>query len=450
VIRAVLSLAALLLFSSGPCGAEAFCASNGGEFTALPGEFGPQGVDVRNRSKTVKAGDDFFNFINEGWITSTRIPDGYWDYGQTSILAATVDRQIKSLLDHSLTIRSSRGTAEQQVGDAYTSFLDTAEIERRELSSIKNDVAAILQSSKAGVDQASVRAERVLALETRIAGNFWSLEKLRDRKANYHPMTVLELTAYAPGFPWQAFLAARGVSGETDVVLGTDTAVQQQAKLFADTPLDDWKSYLALHWIQNQMDVLPKDFRQASWNFHGKTLAHAKTPPAREEVALRLVSSALGQRVGRLYAERHVSERTKASAEEMIVYLRKALAERLAKAMWLDEHTRTEALAKLANFSFKVGYPKIWRDFSTLEIARDDAARKSAAQSRGGLGVPATPAGPCIRGRALVSDAADGRCQLQRTSQCHRTAGRVLAAAVLRRGRASGRQLRGYRRHHRP
>jgi endothelin-converting enzyme/putative endopeptidase len=448
VIRAVLSLAALLLFSSGPCGAEAFCASNGGELTALPGEFGPQGVDVRNRSKTIKPGDDFFTFVNEGWITSTRIPDDYWDYGQTSILEATVDRQIKSLLDRSLTIRSPRGTAEQQVGDAYASFLDTAEIERRGLSSIKNDVAAILQSStpediarwmanptsssiiainvfpaerrprvhldqlnlnqpmlglstpdaysrtegsypagrrayqayvadvleKAGVDQAAVRAERVLALETRIAGNFWSLEKLRDRKANYHPMTVPELNAYAPGFPWRAFLAARGVSGETDVVLGTDTAVQQQAKLFADTPLDDWTSYLAFHWIQNQMDVLPEGFRQASWDFHGRTLSQAKTPPGRKEVALRLVSSALGQQVGRLYAERYVSARAKASAEEMIVYLRKALAERLAKAMWLDEHTRTEALAKLANFSFKVGYPKIWRDFSTLEIARDDAA----------------------------------------------------------------------------
>lgn len=449
VIHAVLGLAALLLlFPAGLHGAETPCASSGGELSALRGEFGPQGVDVGNRSKAVKPGDDFFTFINEGWITSTRIPEGYWDYGQSSILAKTVDGQIKSLLDRGLTTRSPRGTAERQVGDAYASFLDTAEIERRGLSSVKTDVEGILQSStrediarwmanptsssiiainvfpaerrprvhldqlnlsqpmlglstpdaysrtdgshpagreayqayiadvleKAGVDQAAVRAQRVLALETRIAGNFWSLEKLRDRKANYHPMTVSELTAYAPGFPWQAFLAARGVSGETDVVLGTDTAVQQQAKLFAETPLDDWKSYLVFHWIQNQMDVLPEDFRQASWTFYGKTLSHAKTPPTREETALRLVSSALGQQVGRLYAERYVSERTKAAAEEMIVYLRRAFAERLAKAAWLDEETRAEALAKLANFSFKVGYPKIWRDFSVLEIRRDDAA----------------------------------------------------------------------------
>lgn len=427
---------------------ETSCPAGDGEQTALAGEFGPQGIDVRDRSKTVKPGDDFFAFINEGWNTSTPIPDGYWDYGQTNILATTVDGQVKGLLKRSLTSRSPRGTTERQVGDAYASFLDTAEIERRGLSSLKADVKAILKSTtrediarwmanptsssiiainvfpaerrsrvhldqqnlsqpmlglsspdsysktdgtypagreayqayvaavleKAGVDQATARAQRVLALETRIAGNFWSLEKLRDRKANYHPMTVRQLATYAPGFPWRAFLAARGVAGESDIVLGTDTAVQQQAKLFADTPLDDWKSYLAFHWIQNQMDVLPENFRQASWDLYGKTLSQAKTPPAREEVALRLVSSALGQQVGRLYAERYVSERTKTSADEMIAYLRKAFAERLAKATWIDEETRNEALAKLANFSFKVGYPKIWRDFSALEIRHDDAA----------------------------------------------------------------------------
>lgn len=450
MIRAILCFVApLLLFPSGLRAAEVSCASGKGQQSAaLVGEFGPQGVDVGTWSNTIKPGDDFFAFVNEGWSESTRIPEGYWDYGQTSILAATVEGQIKDLLERSLTSRSPRGTAGQQVGDAYASFLDTDEIERRGTLILKADIKGILESTtrediarwmanptsssiiainvypaeqqwrvhldqqnlaqpmlglstpdsysridgsypagreayktyiatvleKAGVDHAAGRAERLLALETKIAGNFWSPEKLRDRKANYHPMTVEQLTAYAPGFPWRAFLAARGMDGESDIVLGTDTAVQQQAKLFADTSLDDWRSYVAFHWIQNQMDVLPANFRQASWEFHGKMLSHAKAPPAREEVALRLVNGALGQQVGRLYSERYVSDQTKASAEELIAYLRKAFAERLTTTTWIDEETRAEALAKLERLAFKVGYPKIWRDFSRLEITREDAA----------------------------------------------------------------------------
>jgi endothelin-converting enzyme/putative endopeptidase len=155
---------------------------------------------------------------------------------------------------------------------------------------------------------------------------------------------------------------------------GTDTAVQHTSRLFATTPLEDWKSYLAFHWIQNQIDVLPDPLRQASWAFYGKRLSGQKTPPAREEVASRLVSNSLGMQVGRLYAERYVTTQTRASAAEMIGYLQKAFAERLANAAWMDDATRTEAQAKLARFKFKVGYPTIWPDFSKIEIRRDDAA----------------------------------------------------------------------------
>ena len=87
MIQAVLSLAGLLLLvPAGLRAAEASCAFSGGKKTAPAGEFGPQGVDVRTRSRTVEPGDGFFTFINEGWNTSTQIPEGYLDYGQTNIL----------------------------------------------------------------------------------------------------------------------------------------------------------------------------------------------------------------------------------------------------------------------------------------------------------------------------------------------------------------------------
>jgi endothelin-converting enzyme/putative endopeptidase len=186
-------------------------------------------------------------------------------------------------------------------------------------------------------------------------------------------MTVDQLTRYAPGFPWRTFLKARDV-GVSDVVLGTDTAIQAQAKLFAKTSVDDWRSYLAFHWLQNQIDVLPESLRQPNWEFYGKTLSNAKSPPARDDVVLRLVNSALGPQVGRLYCDAYVTAETKASAREMIDYLRKAFAERLANAAWMDTATRAEARAKLHNFKFKIGCPSIWRGYSGLEVTRDDAA----------------------------------------------------------------------------
>jgi hypothetical protein len=40
----------------------------------------------------------FFTYVNEGWISSTEIPPGHWDYGQTDILGLRVDQQIRSLI----------------------------------------------------------------------------------------------------------------------------------------------------------------------------------------------------------------------------------------------------------------------------------------------------------------------------------------------------------------
>ena len=227
---------------------------------------------------------------------------------------------------------------------------------------------------RAGVDNAAARAVRLVALEGRIAATQWDLEKLRDRRANYHPMSVDELAKFAPGFPWRTFLVARGAGQVTDIVLGTDTAMQAQSRVFADTPIDDWRSYLAFHWLQNQIEVLPAEFREASFAFYGQTMSNATIPPARADVALRLVNSAFGPQLGRLYAEHYFSTQARASAGQLIVYLKRAFAERFAAATWLDDATRAEAQAKLANLSVKVGFPKIWRDYSGLTIRRDDAA----------------------------------------------------------------------------
>jgi len=75
--------------------------------------------------------DGIYDDVNEGWLKATTIPERFWDYGQTTVLGEKVDAQIRSLLAKSATASAPRGTAGQQVGDAYASFLDTGSIERR-------------------------------------------------------------------------------------------------------------------------------------------------------------------------------------------------------------------------------------------------------------------------------------------------------------------------------
>lgn len=211
----------------------------------------------------------------------------------------------------------------------------------------------------AGISDASRRAGDVLALESDIARRQWSFEKLRDRRANLHVMGVSELEAFAPGFPWRGMLAARGVAGVERINLGTDSAVAAQAALFRETPVDSWRSWLAFTWIRNGIDTLPASMRDAYWDFL-KVARGAVERPKRAEEALRFVNSQMRMDVARLYVEAHFPDAARQRAEEMLAYLKRAMAERLRTTAWLDAPSRAEALAKLDAMALKAGYPRSW------------------------------------------------------------------------------------------
>jgi endothelin-converting enzyme/putative endopeptidase len=77
--------------------------------------------------------------------------------------------------------------------------------------------------------------------------------------------------------------------------------------------------------------------------------------------------------VGRLYVEARFSEADRGKVAELLTYLKRAMAERLRSASWLDEPSRKEALAKLEAMSLKAGYPRRWPE-PAPPLSRTDAA----------------------------------------------------------------------------
>ena len=44
-------------------------------------ELGDWGVETQHISDTVDPGDDFFRYVNEGWLDTTEIPAGFSNFG---------------------------------------------------------------------------------------------------------------------------------------------------------------------------------------------------------------------------------------------------------------------------------------------------------------------------------------------------------------------------------
>ncbi|HTO40153.1 MAG TPA: M13 family metallopeptidase [Rhizomicrobium sp.] len=231
--------------------------------------------------------------------------------------------------------------------------------------------------SLAGTADAQARADRVLALETQIAKAHWPAAETRDRDKVYNPLTISNLKLLAPEFPWDSFLASSGITqtrakNERQIIVREKTAMPALAKIFAATPVEVWRDYLTVHYLQAMAPFLPKAFDDANFAFYGKALSGNQQQLPRETRAVRLLDSRLGEALGKLYVAKYFPPASKAKAEALVENLRKAYDLDIRKLDWMTPETKTKALDKLHRFVAHIGYPDKWRDYSALAISRDD------------------------------------------------------------------------------
>ncbi|MDF2553531.1 MAG: peptidase [Chryseobacterium sp.] len=220
----------------------------------------------------------------------------------------------------------------------------------------------------AGIKNADKRADDILEIETKLAELQWTPSQMRDSKINSHVMPVSELNSYAPGFPWKIFLKERQVDEISNVILQADSAIKAKAALFANTSINTWSSYLAFHWIVNHSTILPEEFRKNHFDFYGTKLSGINSDVPREQKSIQYVNNRLGQLIGKLYVEKYFPSEYLEKIKDLVEYIRKAFAIRIEKLDWLDESSRKEAIAKLEAVTVRIGYPEVWRDYSSLRF----------------------------------------------------------------------------------
>jgi endothelin-converting enzyme/putative endopeptidase len=159
--------------------------------------------------------------------------------------------------------------------------------------------------TQAGITDAAARADRIIALETRIAKVHWTPEASRDVDKVYNPMTRAQLRAFAPQLPWDRALAKLGLPKVDKVVISQKSAIAAEAKLFGSEPLQTWKDWTAFHFISGNAQYLPKAFDDAKFNFYSKTLRDVPVQRDRWKRGVDLVNDALGEGVGQIYVQRH-------------------------------------------------------------------------------------------------------------------------------------------------
>ncbi|MEO7754418.1 MAG: M13-type metalloendopeptidase [Terracoccus sp.] len=225
-----------------------------------------------------------------------------------------------------------------------------------------------------GIPDAADKAGRIMALETRIAAAHWDAVATRDAVKTYNAHTFEELGSLAPQYDWSAWVEGLDApDGAFDrVVVREPSFLSGLSEALAAVDLDDWRTWLVWDVVNTHAPLLPTTVVEADFDFYGRTLSGQPDLQERWKRGVGVVENGVGEAVGQLYAEKWFPPAAKERMQELVANLVEAFRRSFSSLEWMSEQTRAEAIDKLDRFTPKIGYPDVWRDYSSIEIDPTD------------------------------------------------------------------------------
>ncbi len=249
----------------------------------------------------------------------------------------------------------------------------------------------------AGWDQksAAAAAQTVMGIETKLAEASLDNVAVRDPAATDHNTTFAQLQAMAPHIDWAAYYKHKQLPTDVDMNVDQPKFMQEVDRQMQSTPLADWKVYLKWQLLDSTAGSLSEPFLEENFAFNGKYLGGATEMKPRWKRCVESTDSLLGEASGKKYVEKYFPPEAKARMQEMVRNLLAAMRDDILTRPWMSDDTKEKAMAKVATFNPKIGYPDKWKDYSHVDIRRDAffenmiAGRKFVEEDdRGTIGKP--------------------------------------------------------------
>ena len=409
-------------------GGVAVCAAVAFAFNYTKGKNMDAGIKIENMDLTVRPGDDFYEYATRGWANAHPIPNDYSRYGAFEVLHQTNQERVREIAEtdtgkigtlYRIAMNAEKLNADKTtpvasyiaeidtlksvddlpayLGKMHTFssafwgdgvgldemdsdhylynigqgglglsrdyFFDTDDKSVKTRAEYKKFIAKQMKNFGIAVD-----AEKLFALEERMAKSFYPKEKLRDPRANYHKMTIDELRKNFPGFDWDAYLSARGAAAATHININQPEAITESIAIMHDTDFKLIKTYLKYRVVSAADSLLDDTTYDISFDFYNRFLAGQIEQKPRWKRAVAMLDGSLGEEIGHLYVKKYFPASAKARMEKLVKNLQRALGMRIKNLDWMSGETRERALEKLSTFNAKIGYPDKWRDYSDLHI----------------------------------------------------------------------------------
>jgi putative endopeptidase len=219
--------------------------------------------------------------------------------------------------------------------------------------------------------QAADSAQTVLRIETALAKASMDRTARRDPKTRDHTMTRDAAIALAPDFYLDRFFAASGTPQFSSLNVSNPDFFKQVNPLLQSESLDALRTYVSWHLLDGAAPWLSKPFVDANFKMQQVLTGQSEIKP-RWKRCVSSTDGALGEALGQRYVEQAFGADGKQRMLKMVDALEKSLDQDIRTLPWMTDETKQQAKVKLDAIRNKIGYPDVWRDYSSLHIARGD------------------------------------------------------------------------------
>jgi putative endopeptidase len=187
------------------------------------------------------------------------------------------------------------------------------------------------------------------------------------------PWARADFDGHAPGLDWAAYFKAAGLESQRAFIVWQPAALAGESALAASEPIEAWKDYLSYIVLSHWSGLLTKAFADERFDFFGRTLSGTPQMAEPWKRAVASANAAMGDAVGKLYVAKYFPPASKTRAQAMVANIKAAFAARIDRLDWMSAATKATAKQKVDTLIVGVGYPDKWRNYSGLEVTRNDA-----------------------------------------------------------------------------
>jgi putative endopeptidase len=235
-------------------------------------------------------------------------------------------------------------------------------------------ISRMLMLAGHGATQAIDIAKDIFELETKIAKLHWDRVQSRDAEKTYNLRDFSTLKSMNKNIDWVSYLEGASLKPDlmAESVVMMPSFIEGMADVLIEDNLESLKNWLAWVTIRSYAPYLSSGFVNERFGFYGTKLTGQPVNRPRWKRAVTLVEGSLGEAVGQIYVEKHFPPASKTEMDELVGHLIAAYEQSIKELSWMTDETKAKALEKLHKFTPKIGYPDKWKDYSSIEISKDD------------------------------------------------------------------------------